>query len=175
MAANSRRIFQMLLLAAGLLLTLAFLRSIGTSDEAKEWASSKVSSLMSSNGGRVSMREFMATAESIWAKTVRQRHDMIAADYGDASLMPLFPATDAPKYKKHPYSIWDFTPASFSCPHEMERVGRMGDGGKWVCGMSRYVHFPKDRECVIYSFGVRDESSFGKEPKPAPTSIRLGF
>lgn len=45
----------------------------------------------------------------------------------------------------------------------MERVGRMGDGGKWVCGMSRYVNFPRDRECVIYSFGVRDESSFENE------------
>ncbi|KZL66192.1 hypothetical protein CI238_09975 [Colletotrichum incanum] len=163
MAANSKRMFQVLWLAAGLLFIIAFLRSIGTPDEAKKWASSKVSSLISSDGDRVSMREFMATAEAIWAKTVQQRHDMIAADYGDASLMPLFPATSAPEYKKHPYSIWDFTPASFSCPHEVERVGRMGDGGKWVCGMSRYVNFPKDRECIIYSFGVRDESSFENE------------
>lgn len=38
----------------------------------------------------------------------------------------------------------------------------MGDGGKWVCGMSRYVNFPADRQCIIYSFGVRDESSFGE-------------
>lgn len=38
----------------------------------------------------------------------------------------------------------------------------MGDGGKWVCGMSRYENYPKNRECIIYSFGVRDESSFGK-------------
>ncbi|EFQ31903.1 uncharacterized protein GLRG_07047 [Colletotrichum graminicola M1.001] len=75
----------------------------------------------------------------------------------------LFPATSASAYKKHPYSIWDFTPASFSCPHEMERVGRLGDGGKWVCGMSRYVNFPRNRECIIYSFGVRDESSFENE------------
>lgn len=43
----------------------------------------------------------------------------------------------------------------------MERIGRMGDGGKWVCGMSQYVNYPKGRDCVIYSFGVRDESSFG--------------
>lgn len=46
----------------------------------------------------------------------------------------------------------------------MERVGRMGDGGKWVCGMSHYVNFPKNKQCVIYSFGVRDESSFGELP-----------
>lgn len=84
-----------------------------------------------------------------------------------------FPATSGTTYKKHPYSVWDFTPASYSCPHEMERVGRMGDGGKWVCGMSRFVDFPRDRECVIYSFGVRDESSFGKH-RPVPDECILG-
>ncbi|KAJ0306327.1 hypothetical protein COL5a_003684 [Colletotrichum fioriniae] len=162
-AASSKRIVQMLWLAAGLLFTLALLHSLGSPDKAKEWASNKVGTLMNNDGGRNTMREFMATAESIWAKTVKQRHDMIAEDYGDASLMPLFPATDPAAYGKHPYSIWDFAPASYSCPHEMERVGRMGDGGKWVCGMSRYVNFPRDRECVIYSFGVRDESSFENE------------
>ncbi|KAK1996485.1 hypothetical protein LX36DRAFT_580241 [Colletotrichum falcatum] len=109
------------------------------------------------------MREFMVNAEAVWAKTVKQRHDVIATDYGDASNIPLFPARSALEYKKHPYSIWDFTPASFSCPHEMERIGRLGDGGKWVCGMSRYVNFPTNRECIIYSFGVRDESSFENE------------
>ncbi len=45
----------------------------------------------------------------------------------------------------------------------MERVGRMGDGGKWVCGMSRYIPGSKERKCVVYSFGVRDESSFENE------------
>ncbi|KAK1987540.1 methyltransferase domain-containing protein [Colletotrichum cereale] len=159
MGGSSRRIFQLLWLAAGLLFTFAFLRSIGTPDQAKEWASSRVSGLVSTYGGRIPMREFMVNAEAVWAKTVKQRHDMIAADYGDASKMPLFPID----YAKHPYSIWDFTPASFSCPHEMERIGRMGDGGKWVCGMSRYVNFPTNRECIIYSFGVHDESSFENE------------
>lgn len=77
-----------------------------------------------------------------------------------------FPCFDHDSYFKTPYTIWDFTPATYSCPHEMERVGRMGDGGKWVCGMSQYVNFPKNRECVIYSFGVRDESSFGECPLP---------
>lgn len=44
----------------------------------------------------------------------------------------------------------------------MERIGRMGDGGKWVCGMSLYEAIPKEKPCVIYSFGVQTESSFGK-------------
>ena len=45
----------------------------------------------------------------------------------------------------------------------MERIGRMGDGGKWVCGFHRYEKLSKQRKCVIYSFGVRDESSFENE------------
>ena len=42
----------------------------------------------------------------------------------------------------------------------MERVGRMGDGGKWVCGMSRYEQLAP-KKCIVYSFGVQTESSFG--------------
>ncbi|KAK2061435.1 hypothetical protein LY76DRAFT_507806 [Colletotrichum caudatum] len=163
MGGSSKRIYQVFWVAAGLLFAFAFLRSIGAHDQAKQWASSQVSSLVSTNGGRIPMRDFMVNAEAVWAKTVKQRHDTIAQDWGDASHMPFFPATSASGYKKHPYSIWDFTPASFSCPHEMERVGRLGDGGKWVCGMSRYANPPKDRECIIYSFGVRSDSSFENE------------
>jgi len=44
----------------------------------------------------------------------------------------------------------------------MERIGRLGDGGKWVCGMSLYEDIPQEKPCVIYSFGVQTESSFGK-------------
>ncbi|CAI0651857.1 hypothetical protein CGCF415_v007090 [Colletotrichum fructicola] len=162
--ANNRRIVQMLWLAAGLLFVLAFLSAIGGSaPQAKEWAANKVGSITQLRSGRPSLREAMERSEALWKKTVRQRHEMIAADYGDASKMPMFPAINAEIYKTSPYSIWDFTPASWSCPHEMERVGRMGDGGKWVCGMSHYVNFPKNKQCVIYSFGVRDESSFENE------------
>ncbi|KAF8122068.1 methyltransferase domain-containing protein [Boletus edulis] len=37
------------------------------------------------------------------------------------------------------------------------RVGVMGDGGKWVCGLERII--PK-KKCVMYSFGINGESSF---------------
>lgn len=43
----------------------------------------------------------------------------------------------------------------------MQRVGRMGDGGKWVCGMSKFES--RKDQCVVYSFGVRDESTFEEE------------
>jgi len=39
-------------------------------------------------------------------------------------------------------------------------VGTLGDGGKWVCGLDRVARQP---ECVIYSFGVNNESSFEAE------------
>ena len=77
--------------------------------------------------------------------------------------LPRYPAVNGESYFKHGYTVWDFTPASWGCPHEMERVGRMGDGGKWVCGMSQIQASSKLKPCVIYSFGVRDESSFENE------------
>ena len=44
----------------------------------------------------------------------------------------------------------DFFTAAFNCPHEVERLGALGDGGKWVCGLSRVAKKP---DCVVYSFG----------------------
>ncbi|KAH9036353.1 hypothetical protein EDB85DRAFT_2273769, partial [Lactarius pseudohatsudake] len=49
------------------------------------------------------------------------------------------------------------TSLSFQCPHHVERVGVLGDGGKQVCGMER---FAKQAKCVIYSFSINGESSF---------------
>jgi hypothetical protein len=51
---------------------------------------------------------------------------------------------------------------SYSCPYEMERIGRMGDGGEWACGMSLYEEIPAEKPCVIYSLGVRTELGFGE-------------
>jgi len=33
----------------------------------------------------------------------------------------------------------------------VERLGALGDGGKWICGLSRLVEKP---DCIVYSFGV---------------------
>ncbi|KAF9917259.1 hypothetical protein FBU30_000839 [Linnemannia zychae] len=57
---------------------------------------------------------------------------------------------------------WYFQP-SFNCPYEVERVGRFNDGGKWMCGMSVIESFTKQDNCVIYSLGVFDDSSWEKE------------
>ncbi|KAG0034031.1 hypothetical protein BGZ81_006372 [Podila clonocystis] len=53
---------------------------------------------------------------------------------------------------------WYFQPA-FNCPHEVERIGRINDGGKWVSGMS-VLERPSAKKRVIYSLGVFDDSSF---------------
>jgi len=58
------------------------------------------------------------------------------------------------------YTIWDFFPAIFNCPHEVERIGHMGDGGRWICGVSRVEDKP---DCIIYSFGFTWETSFEQE------------
>lgn len=45
---------------------------------------------------------------------------------------------------------------NFSCALE-ERIGRRGDGGKWVCDVVNLQNF---NPCVIYSFGSNGEISF---------------
>ncbi|KAG0235128.1 hypothetical protein BGW42_005778 [Actinomortierella wolfii] len=57
---------------------------------------------------------------------------------------------------------WWYFPASFTCPHDIQRVGPLSDGGKWICGMSLYEEAPRAK-CVIYSFGVNRETRFEGE------------
>jgi len=58
------------------------------------------------------------------------------------------------------YTVWSFFPPSYDCPHELERVGALGDGGKWTCGLSRLEHKP---DCIIYTFGMNYETTFEAE------------
>ncbi|KAJ7482217.1 methyltransferase domain-containing protein [Mycena galericulata] len=58
------------------------------------------------------------------------------------------------------YTLWDLFGPAFSCPFSVYRVGTMGDGGKWVCGLERATH---RENCVIYSMGVERQSSFEQE------------
>ena len=54
--------------------------------------------------------------------------------------------------------LGDFFIPTFRCPHRVERVGTLGDGGKWVCGLDRVAR--QHKPCTIYSFGINGESSF---------------
>ncbi|ETW81146.1 hypothetical protein HETIRDRAFT_45919, partial [Heterobasidion irregulare TC 32-1] len=53
--------------------------------------------------------------------------------------------------------VGDFFPPTFNCPHRVDRIGVIGDGGKWVCGIEVVA---MKQECVIYSIGINGESSF---------------
>ncbi|KAH9061814.1 hypothetical protein EDB83DRAFT_2520249 [Lactarius deliciosus] len=48
-------------------------------------------------------------------------------------------------------TLWDSFIPSFQCPHRVERIGVLSDGGKWVRGMERIA---RQEKCVIYSFGI---------------------
>ncbi|EHK97844.1 hypothetical protein M7I_6341 [Glarea lozoyensis 74030] len=104
--------------------------------------------------GRGNIKSMMETSEKLWLKTVDQRHEYRQRFPN----MDFFPARDVHTYFTYLASIWDLIPASYNCPWEVERIGRMGDGGKWVCGMSRYEKNKKP--CIIYSFGVQNESTW---------------
>ncbi|KAF9206185.1 hypothetical protein BGZ59_011803 [Podila verticillata] len=58
---------------------------------------------------------------------------------------------------------WGYFPPSFNCPHDLQRVGRYNDGGKWMCGMSVLENLDPSKKCVIYSMGVYDDSSWEAE------------
>ncbi|KAH8724641.1 methyltransferase domain-containing protein [Phaeosphaeriaceae sp. PMI808] len=112
----------------------------------------------------------------------------MASQHPNNPHIPFFP-TD---FLKYPYTIWDFFPATWTCPHDFQRVGRLGDGGKWVCGMSIYESLPApnfataenvevrevsspltEGELVIYSFGINGESSFEAEMLERVPSARI--
>merc|ERR1712093_623582 len=101
----------------------------------------------------------LAHAEKLWEQSVKDRQQMISA-FGSRTRFP-----DGYIY---PYNVWDFARPSFFCPHDLERVGTLGDGGKVVCGMSRYEREspgPSSESnpassLIVYSFGVSTDSSF---------------
>jgi hypothetical protein len=101
----------------------------------------------------------LAHAEKLWSQAVEDRKTMVATSGHNRKF---------PDGYIHPYCVWDFARPSFFCPHDLERVGSLGDGGKVVCGMSRYERESPGpsstsnpaQELIVYSFGVNDDSSF---------------
>ncbi|KZP04144.1 hypothetical protein FIBSPDRAFT_904496 [Athelia psychrophila] len=96
-------------------------------------------------------------SETIYHKIVQARQGLIRKFGPTPSEVAMFPANKDPWPA---YTVWDFFPPAFNCPHELERIGALGDGGKWTCGLSRIAEKP---DCVVYSFGTNYESSFEKE------------
>ncbi|KAF9816976.1 hypothetical protein IEO21_03741 [Rhodonia placenta] len=99
----------------------------------------------------------VAHAEAAYQRTIARRHDMIKKFGPSPNQVVMFPPDREPWPA---YTVWDFFPAVFNCPHEVERIGSLGDGGQWVCGIERIADKP---DCVIYSFGLDWDSSFEAE------------
>ncbi|EXK83825.1 hypothetical protein FOQG_11984 [Fusarium oxysporum f. sp. raphani 54005] len=104
----------------------------------------------------------LAHAEKLWKRSIKAREEMAQVVGYDAKF---------PDGYMNPFNVWDFARPSFFCPHDLERVGSISDGGKIICGMSRYEKecpgpssdSNKARELIVYSFGVSDDSSFEAE------------
>lgn len=104
----------------------------------------------------LSIKERLERQEDTYVRVVQDRHARIRQYGPSPQQLQGFPSPDV----RAPYLLWDFFPAAFNCPYETERVGVMGDGGKWVCGLSRIA---EKRHCVVYSAGISTESSFEAE------------
>ncbi|KAJ3748477.1 hypothetical protein DFH05DRAFT_563208 [Lentinula detonsa] len=89
----------------------------------------------------------MAQAEALYQKALKDRDGLIARYGPHPTDLDMFPPNKSPWPA---YTVWDYFPAAFNCPHEVRRVGSLGDGGKWVCGLSRLVD---KKDCVVYSVG----------------------
>lgn len=63
---------------------------------------------------------------------------------------------------------WTYFPSLNSwCPHQIERIGGVlwnwkwrGEGGKWLCGLNLFESISQQRPCIIYSYGIEDDTSF---------------
>jgi len=99
----------------------------------------------------------VARADAIYDKALKDRHGLIKKFGPTPKDVALFPPDKRPW---PPYTVWDFFPPSYNCPHEVRRIGALGDGGKYVCGLSRLA---TKKDCIIYSFGINLESSFEAE------------
>ncbi|SMY20993.1 unnamed protein product [Zymoseptoria tritici ST99CH_1A5] len=134
---------------------------------------------------RAQLHERMVLSEKIWQRSVNLRTE-IPRRHPQYPAIPFFKAN----FAHSPYTLWDLFPATWTCPHDMQRIGNLGDGGKWVCGLSIYEtvtgpeefpHVPysefrvqrPQEGLVVYSFGIAADSSFEAELLDRVPSIRI--
>ncbi|KAJ7366777.1 methyltransferase domain-containing protein [Mycena albidolilacea] len=99
----------------------------------------------------------LARSDKIYEKLLLDRKELIKKFGPTPNDVALFPPNKNPWPA---YTVWDFFPAAYNCPFEIQRLGALGDGGKWVCGITRVETKP---DCIVYSFGINYESSFEAE------------
>ncbi|KAG0337209.1 hypothetical protein BG004_007742 [Podila humilis] len=117
----------------------------------------EINRLVSGNPSSMALaKNRLLRAEKLYQKQLGQRDVFLEAHgYGKPGFSP-WARSDG----QQPW-WWYFQPA-FNCPHEIQRVGRYNDGGKWMCGVS-VLERPSTKKCVVYSLGVFDDSSFEAE------------
>ncbi len=59
---------------------------------------------------------------------------------------------------RDPRWAWDLFEPYVDCITK-DRVGRRGDGGKWLCDVRLAIASRKPKPCIVYSFGVSDDVS----------------
>jgi hypothetical protein len=74
--------------------------------------------------------------------------DLVVSDPKAESFEPFKTATGV--------NVWDLFVPTVTCP-DLERIGPVGDGGKWVCGLE---YLSTQRSCLMYSFGISNDISF---------------
>ncbi|KAI0088057.1 methyltransferase domain-containing protein [Irpex rosettiformis] len=102
--------------------------------------------------GSTSLRQFLEQEEAEYQLVLAGRQEMINYYGPDPKDVQSWPPGNIF------YVLWDFYIASFNCPHRIQRVGNLGDGGKWLCGVERIA--AQRKPCNVYSFGVNHDSSF---------------
>jgi hypothetical protein len=92
-AFSARLVSRLMWLAAIIMFTFAMMHSFNMSDAVSqaEWVSERVQTLMGGEGTgqTATLRAAIQTAETAWAKSVKQRHDVIRSDYKTPEEMQL--------------------------------------------------------------------------------------
>ncbi|KAF9392899.1 hypothetical protein CPB97_007425 [Podila verticillata] len=108
-------------------------------------------------GAIVTTKDRLLRSEKVYQQQVALRDPALKENGYGKPWFSIWPTA------KDSMNWWGYFPASFNCPHEVERVGRYNDGGKWMCGMSVLENLDPSEKCVIYSMGVNDDSSWEAE------------
>jgi len=153
MAAFSRHPRYTIALVFILFVTILYFTNVNFGPELSFSEESSLSS-KSHSGKGVSVEEQIKINEMYYQEHLKNREALITKWGPTREQVEAFPIHD------EFYTLWDFFIPAFQCPHRVQRVGTLGDGGKWVCGLERIV---RKRKCVIYSIGINGESSFEAE------------
>ncbi|KAN0124167.1 hypothetical protein V8E53_003920 [Lactarius tabidus] len=78
-----------------------------------------------------SLRAWLAEEETKYVVAIQERLELIKR-WG-----PREDAVDPYPIHEEFYITWDLFIPAFQCPHRVQRLGTLGDGGKWVCGLSQ--------------------------------------